>query len=250
MSLSLFHPSCCLLLFHDLFLLQLSYTHLIRHLLEQCVFVLYNRLWAQVHRFSVTIVSFKTVLHFCTSLKMSGVFAYKDVTHIPKLDGTNFPLWKQHIGLLFELHDLMELVLGKIKQPAPVMVDDTVSNAAAIKEWKQKDNAARLFIVSTVDLQQQRSLINCKSAEDMWARLCCQFEMVAAENKHILLQRFFEYPYQQEHDVLAHITAIESMACQLRDVGAEISEDQTEDHLYSSPQLSACYCRLGECRRE
>ena len=102
-----------------------------------------------------------------------------------------------------------------------------MSNAAAIKEWKQKDNAARLFIVSTVDLQQQRSLINCKSAEDMWARLCCQFEMVAAENKHILLQRFFEYPYQQEHDVLAHITAIESMACQLRDVGAEISEDQT-----------------------
>lgn len=60
----------------------------------------------------------------------------------------------------------------------------------------------------------------------MWARLTSQFEISASENKNLLLQRFFEYPNQQWNDVMSHITAIEFLANQLNDVGAEVSEDR------------------------
>lgn len=161
---------------------------------------------------------------------MSSLFTSKDVSHVPRFDGSNFPLWKFQISLMLEHHDLMALVIGNEKQPDPTTSSEdgveAVTNADVIKTWKQRDNSARLFIVSTIDHQQQRSLINCKTASQMWARLTSQFEMSASENKQLLMQRFFEYPYQQGNDVMSHITAVESLANQLTDVGAEVSEDQ------------------------
>lgn len=57
----------------------------------------------------------------------------------------------------------------------------------------------------------------------MWVRLSAQHLQNAGENQHILQQRFFEYQIQPDHDVMSHITEIETMAIQLQDVGAPVS---------------------------
>jgi len=57
----------------------------------------------------------------------------------------------------------------------------------------------------------------------MWARLSAQHLQNAGENQHILQQRFFEYQIQPDHDIMSHITEIETMAIQLHDVGAPVT---------------------------
>ena len=158
-------------------------------------------------------------------------FASKDVSHISKFNGSNFPFWKFQICLMLEQHELLDIVLGKENLPQPITVQDaggnsTISNAVEIKNWKMKDNSARCYIVATIEEQTQRTLINCKSSQEMWARLTAQHEQSASENKYFLQQRFFEYSYQQGHDVLSHITAVEAMSNQLNDLGAPVSELQ------------------------
>lgn len=58
----------------------------------------------------------------------------------------------------------------------------------------------------------------------MWKKLSSQFEQAAAENKYALLQRFFDYRFQKQHRVMDHITAIETLAAQLSDIGCPQTE--------------------------
>lgn len=60
----------------------------------------------------------------------------------------------------------------------------------------------------------------------MWVRLSAQHVQNAAEDQHVLQHRFFEYQYNPEHDVMTHITEIETMASQLSDVGAPMNDVQ------------------------
>ena len=155
-------------------------------------------------------------------------FSPKDVSHVCKFNGSNYPFWKFQISMVLRQFDLMEIANGKDKAPAPISSGSppAVTNAADIKTWRQKDNAACCCIVASLEEQVQRSLLNCKSAAAMWQRLSTQYEQAASENKHYLLQRFLDYPYQQGHSVMDHITEIEAMYNQLNDLGCAVSEIQ------------------------
>ncbi len=82
---------------------------------------------------------------------------------------------------------------------------------------------ARNYLIATIDFKQQRTLVNCRTAHDMWVRITTQHLQNAVENQHVLQHRFFEYRFQPDHDVMAHVTEIETMASQLNDVGAVIT---------------------------
>lgn len=66
--------------------------------------------------------------------KMSSTL--REVSHIAKFDGTNFPLWKLGLWVLLEQHNLIELVTGTSKIPSETRAADNnqVTNAPAIAE--------------------------------------------------------------------------------------------------------------------
>ena len=160
-----------------------------------------------------------------------AVFTPKDVSYMAKFDGSNFWLWKFQISINFEQHDLMGVVCGTETLPFPkeeaqIKKDRDDKDEEGIKQWKKKDNSVRLFIVSTIEQHWQRTLINCKTANEMWVRLTNQHEEPTSENKPRVQQKFFEYRFQQGNDIMNHITDIETMANQLSDLGAPVSELQ------------------------
>ena len=53
----------------------------------------------------------------------------KDVGHVEKLSGTNFPFWKFQISFVLRQHGLMDIVLGKETCPVPDIDNDIVKNA-------------------------------------------------------------------------------------------------------------------------
>jgi uncharacterized oligopeptide transporter (OPT) family protein len=90
-----------------------------------------------------------------------------------------------------------------------------VTNAAAIASRHTKDTLARGYLISTIESQQQRSLINCNTAHEMWVRLSAQYLRNAVENRYVLQTRFFEYHFKPDKDIMAHISEIETMVTQL-----------------------------------
>jgi hypothetical protein len=114
----------------------------------------------------------------------------KDVGHVEKLNGTNFPFWKFQISFILKQHGLMDLVTGKEVCPAPVLENDVVKNAAEITSWTQRDVSASNSILATLENRCQRTLINCKTANEIWYRLTSQYEQSTHENKHMLQRPF------------------------------------------------------------
>jgi hypothetical protein len=51
-------------------------------------------------------------------------------------------------------------------------------------DWQRRDVLARNYLVSTIESEQQRSLINCRTANEMWTRLSAQHLRKAVENQH------------------------------------------------------------------
>ena len=68
----------------------------------------------------------------------------------------------------------------------------------------------------------------------MWLRISTQHLKNAADNQHALEQRFFEYRFHPEHDVMHHITEIETIANQLRDINAPVTESQIMTKIIST----------------
>ena len=84
----------------------------------------------------------------------------KDVSHIVKFNVANFPFWKFQINLLLEQHSLLGIVDGTATCP-PSKAEDGTWNQDEVDTWKQKDVCARSFLVSTIETQCQRTLMNC-----------------------------------------------------------------------------------------
>jgi hypothetical protein len=111
--------------------------------------------------------------------------------------------------------------------PIKIFNDDgAVVNQDIIVEWQRRDITARNYLIATIETQQQRSLVNCRSANDMWVRLSTQHIQNAVENQHAMQQQFFEYKYKSGNDVMSHITEVETTASQLNDVGASVTPIQ------------------------
>ena len=114
----------------------------------------------------------------------------RDLTQVPRLDGTNFSLWKIRVNIIFEKQELLDVVLGNDVCPTQTT---PVSEAAtaAIKNWRKKDVAARDIIVSTMEPSLCNILLTCTTAASMRKRLESQHQKSSSENQHIIQHRFF-----------------------------------------------------------
>ena len=119
--------------------------------------------------------------------------------------------------------DVNKCSYSQIKVPGE---NGVIANQAAITEWQRRDVLARNYLIATIETLQQRALVNCRTANEMWVRLSTQHLQNAVENQHVLQQQFFEYRFQPDHDVMMHVTEIETMAAQLNDVGASVTPIQ------------------------
>lgn len=142
------------------------------------------------------------------AIKMAS-FNPKDVSPVPKFNGTNFSSWKFLVWLGLRNNDLEDIVLGKEKAPDPAIDAHRVTtNADAIKIWRKKGITTQTILTATLEEQPLRPLMNCRTSAEMRTCLTTQHEQNARENKHLLQQQFFECVYERENDVMAHITAM------------------------------------------
>ncbi|KZS02048.1 Uncharacterized protein APZ42_001066, partial [Daphnia magna] len=106
----------------------------------------------------------------------------KETAHIATYDGINFSVWKLGLWVLLEQHNLFGIVQGEELLPDMQNLAGNLANADAIASWKQRDCKARGYILSTIEVSQQRILIDCTSAYQMWQALSAQHLEQASDN--------------------------------------------------------------------
>lgn len=104
-------------------------------------------------------------------------------------------------------------------QAAPMPAVGPVLNEEAIRDWKKKDVLARRILLTTIEPKLQNTLVGCKTAHQIWIRLSSQHNKCAANNRYVIQRKFMNYDYQQGHDAMSHISAIENLAEQLKNMG-------------------------------
>ncbi|UYV65135.1 hypothetical protein LAZ67_3003247 [Cordylochernes scorpioides] len=58
----------------------------------------------------------------------------------------------------------------------------------------------------------------------MWKKLSTIYELKSETNKYLLQQRFFEYKMNPNDNIATHISKVETLAQQMKDLGEPISD--------------------------
>ena len=99
-----------------------------------------------------------------------------------------------------------------------------VADSADGKQWV-KDNAKAMCIVSSsIEDSQLDCMLNCTTAKQMWDKLVRIHEQKSVSNKMLLLQKFHGHRMESNESVVQHVSRVQNMASQLKDLGEAISD--------------------------
>ncbi|CAB3249230.1 unnamed protein product [Arctia plantaginis] len=118
-------------------------------------------------------------------------------------------MWKLEITIHLKSHGLSEITNG---QQAEGKLDEL------------KDAKGQKIILQTIDKKLKSHIINCTSVKEMYKKLCDLFEGSESRNKSKLLQKFFNYKYN-EQTINQLVTGIENLAVRLNNLGHKIDDD-------------------------
>ncbi|EFN74617.1 Copia protein, partial [Camponotus floridanus] len=133
------------------------------------------------------------------------------INQVEKLNGVeNFQLWKFEITILLKANDLYEVA--------------TEVSAVQDAAWLKKDANAQKVIVLSLGKKPMTHVLNCKTAQSMWAKLCAIYERDSEQRKCALMQEFFSYTMDKSCDVTTHISKLVNIASNLKALNADIAD--------------------------
>ena len=93
---------------------------------------------------------------------MASLLSKSTAFHIEKLDGTNFPFWKEQIYN----------VLVQKKQVKPINLKGVKLEAMDSKEWAEMDKLAKSTIMLAMTKTVYYNVNKCVMSYDLWSKLC------------------------------------------------------------------------------
>ena len=101
----------------------------------------------------------------------------KDISHIPKLTGDNYQVWKFQMLIVFNAKDLIS-VLEPVRKPDIKGKGSDISSSSSsstppfgsspdITDLARRDFIAQMYITASCDEKRLQQIINCTSAYDM-----------------------------------------------------------------------------------
>ncbi|UYV61249.1 hypothetical protein LAZ67_1004106 [Cordylochernes scorpioides] len=140
-----------------------------------------------------------------------------DLPQIQKFNGDNFHLWKFQMKIILETKDLLSITDGSEVKPE-------IEDIAKFSNWKKKDAKSKMLITTALKFKYLQQIVNCQTSTEMWKKLSTIYELKSETNKYLLQQRFFEYKMNPNDSIATHISKVETLAQQMKDLGEPISD--------------------------
>ncbi|UYV67549.1 hypothetical protein LAZ67_5001172 [Cordylochernes scorpioides] len=140
-----------------------------------------------------------------------------ELPQIQKFNGDNFHLWKFQMKIILEAKDLLSITDGSEVKPE-------IEDIAKFSNWKMKDAKSKMLITTALEFKYLQQIVNCQTSAEMWKKLSTIYELKSETNKYLLQQRFFEYKMNPNDNIATHISKVETLAQQMKDLGEPISD--------------------------
>ncbi|CAB3233195.1 unnamed protein product [Arctia plantaginis] len=132
-----------------------------------------------------------------------------------RLEGQrNRNLFKFQVSVLLRGMDLFSVVDGSQKKPEKD-VDD---------EWKRKDAKAQTLIVMRLCESTMVHILSCQTAAEMWNKLHSVYEQKSSTSLHILVQRCFQFKFEEGSDTASFLARLQELKAQLKQTGKVLSD--------------------------
>ncbi|EFX69600.1 hypothetical protein DAPPUDRAFT_113528 [Daphnia pulex] len=119
------------------------------------------------------------------------------VAHLPKFDGSNHREWNFEIDLVFQYHELKDLVSGTELRPEEERNEaGELQNDAAIRLWTRKNITALNFIFASITKKIKENLYTPGlNAAQIWTKLNLQYQLQTEEQLHLLWQQYYDFKH-------------------------------------------------------
>ncbi|UYV65276.1 hypothetical protein LAZ67_3003777 [Cordylochernes scorpioides] len=134
-----------------------------------------------------------------------------ELPQIQKFNGDNFHLWKFQMKIILEAKDLLSITDGSEVKPE-------IEDIAKFSNWKKKDAKSKMLITTALEFKYLQQIVNCQTSAEMWKKLSTIYELKSETNKYLLQQRFFEYKMNPNDNIATHISKVETLAQQMKDL--------------------------------
>lgn len=146
-----------------------------------------------------------------------------DTTTIVKFNGTNYVDWCFQVTLVLEAAGILPIVDGTTRKPA-----------TSPDDWITKDVRAKNIISSTFHHEQLRTLFECKTSHEMWAKIKSSFDDKSEFTKQLIWTRYFNAKPLATDCLVDYYTRVESDVALLRNMGETISDSSIVSKIVSS----------------
>lgn len=145
----------------------------------------------------------------------------KDRVRVPMLESAEqWATWEYKITIALKAGDVYNVVKGTEKKPEEGGTD----YAKKLTEWEKKDFKAQRIITETVSDDFTIHLLTCTTSKEIWDKMHSVFERQSESNKHALQQKFFAFQKNPNDNIAMHISRLNKLVLQLRNVGVNIDE--------------------------
>lgn len=149
-----------------------------------------------------------------------------DITHVVRLDDSNYERWKLQITTVLEAAEVLEVVNGTSPQPP--------AGDAVLPAWRKKDAEARAIIVPTLDKNQTNHVFKCTTAKAMFDKLKQVNSDSSVLNKQYTWASFHNYKVRKEQTAVSIYLDLEEIARNLNDMGENVADSQVIMKIVSS----------------
>lgn len=138
--------------------------------------------------------------------------------------GDQWSCWKFQIMVVLKASDLWDIVNGEEKIPIKTEDQTDAVFKTIMVPWQKKDSKAQRIIVVAMSQETMIHIINCKYASEMWDKLESVFEQKSKTSAHLLYQRFYSFQREPQDNVAMHVSKLEKIVKQLKDMGETVSD--------------------------
>lgn len=156
-------------------------------------------------------------------------------------------MWKFQVNILLNASELIDYVNGNNPQPVRSNNESKANFDSKLVAWKKQDSKAQRIIATSIGPTALRHIVNCENAQDMWLKLKMVYEQASQANIHMLHQRFYSFEKDPDDDIATHISKLQNIVRQLKDLGEQISESMVITKvLMTLPKTFQHFCSAWE----
>lgn len=148
-----------------------------------------------------------------------------DLIKIEKLKKNDeWPQWKFQLRIILQSNDLMDFITGKEKKPDRAQFANDTAFETALITFNKSEYKAQRIIVTALGKEAMLHVMNCASSCEMWIKLESVYEKKSKVTIHLMQERFYNFKMEPGDSMAIHVSKLQSVVQQLKDLGEKVSE--------------------------